>query len=84
MCYEINHLVQEMVRPTKLYWKVEKHMLSYLKGNAQCGLWYRQTEGLKLQGFIDADWVGSPFNKKSTSRGIFNIGLVVVSWYNRK
>jgi len=39
---------------------------------------------VKLQGFIDADWVGSPSDKKSTSGGIFSIESVAVSWYNRK
>eukprot|EP00253_Pinus_taeda_P003815 PITA_03815 len=41
-------------------------------------------EGVKLQGFIDADWAGSPSNRKSTSGGIFNLGSTVVSWYNKK
>ena len=39
---------------------------------------------MKLHGFIDADWVGSPMDKKSTSRGIFSIGSTAVSWYSRK
>ena len=39
---------------------------------------------MKLQGFTDADWAGSPSDQKSTYGGIFNLGLAVVSWYNRK
>eukprot|EP00253_Pinus_taeda_P030565 PITA_30565 len=42
------------------------------------------TEGVKLQGFTDADWAGSPSNRKSTSGGIFSIGSTTFSWYNRK
>jgi len=84
MCYAINHLSQVMVMPTKLYWKVTKHVLRYLRGTNQFGLWYKQTEGVKLQGFTDVDWVGSPSYRKSTSGGIFSIGLATVSWYNRK
>eukprot|EP00253_Pinus_taeda_P027206 PITA_27206 len=46
---------------------------------------YQQlTEGVKLQGFIGADWVRSPSDRKSTSRGIFNLGSAAVSWYSRK
>eukprot|EP00253_Pinus_taeda_P022059 PITA_22059 len=44
----------------------------------------RRTEGVKLQGFTDVDWAGSPSDWKSTSGGIFNLGLAAVSWYNRK
>ena len=69
---------------TKLYWKVGKHVLRYLKGTNQFGLWFRWTEGAKLQDFINADWVGSPSNMKSTSRGIFSIESTTVYWYSRK
>jgi hypothetical protein len=47
-------------------------------------LWYRQMDEVKLHGFTDADWAGSPTDRKSTSGGIFSIGSTVVSWYNRK
>jgi hypothetical protein len=39
---------------------------------------------VKLHGFIDADWVDSPTDRKSTSRGIFSIRSTVVSRYNRR
>jgi hypothetical protein len=39
---------------------------------------------VKLHGFTDADWVGNPMDRKSTSGGIFSIGSTTVSWYNRK
>jgi len=73
-----------MVQLTKLFWKVVKHVLRYLKGTYQYGLWYRRTEGVKLQGFIDVDWAGSPSDWKSTSGGIFNLGSTAVSWYSKK
>eukprot|EP00253_Pinus_taeda_P023400 PITA_23400 len=78
LCYAVNQLSQAMVHPTKLFWKVAKHVLRYLRGTSQYGLWYRQTEGVKLQGFTDADWVGNP------SGEILNLGSAAVSWYNRK
>ena len=84
MCYAINQLSQAMVRPTKMYWKVTKNVLRYLRGTTQFGLWYKWTKGVKLQGFTNADWVGSPSDRKSTSGGIFSIESVAVSWYNRK
>eukprot|EP00253_Pinus_taeda_P016988 PITA_16988 len=80
----VNRLSQAMVQPTKLFWKATKHVLRYLRGTTQYGLWYRWTEGVNLQGFTDADWAGSPLERKSTYGGIFNLGLVAVSWYSRK
>eukprot|EP00253_Pinus_taeda_P007144 PITA_07144 len=65
---------------TKLFWKVEKHVLRYLRGTTQYGLWYRRTKGVKLQGFTYADCAGSPLDRKSTSGGIFNLRSVAISW----
>jgi len=84
LCYAVKQLSQAMVQPTKMFWKAAKHVLRYLKGTSQYGLWYRRTEGVKLYGFTDADWVGSPSDRKSTSGGIFNLGSATVSWYSRK
>ena len=55
MCYAVNQLSQVMVRPTKLYWKAKKHVLRYLRGTTQFGLWYIQTKGVKVQGFTNTD-----------------------------
>jgi hypothetical protein len=82
--YVVNQLSQAMVKPTKLFWKEGKHVPRYLRETYEYGLWYRQTDEVKLHGFIDADWVGSPMDRKSTSGWIFSIISTVVSWYNRK
>jgi hypothetical protein len=82
--YTVNQLSQAMVKPTKLFWKVGKNVLRYLRGTFEYVLWYRQTDEVKLHGFTDADWAGSPMDRKSTSRGIFSIISTVVSWYNKK
>ena len=55
ICFAVNQLSQAMVYPTKLFWKAAKHVLRYLRGTSQYGLCYRQTEGVKLQGFTNAD-----------------------------
>jgi len=73
-----------MVKPTKLYWKATKHALRYLRGTTKFGIWYRQIEGVEMQGFPNVDFVGSPLDMKSTSSKIFSVGLVTISWYNRK
>eukprot|EP00253_Pinus_taeda_P010614 PITA_10614 len=39
---------------------------------------------VKLCAFTDAYWAGIPIDRKSTSRGIFNIKSTAVSWYIRK
>ena len=78
ICYAVNQLIQAMVKPTKLFWKVGKHVLRYLTGTSEYGLWYRQTDEVKLHGFTDADWAGSPTDIKSTSGGVFSIESTTV------
>ena len=73
-----------MVNPTNLFWKAGKHVLRYIRGTSEYGLWYRQKDEVKLHGFTNANWAASPTERKSTSGGIFSIGSTTVSWYNRK
>eukprot|EP00253_Pinus_taeda_P031157 PITA_31157 len=51
LCFAVNPLIQVMVQPTKMFWKAAKHVLRYLRGTSQYGLWYTRIEGVKLQGF---------------------------------
>ena len=73
-----------MVKPTSLFWKGGKHLFKYVRFTTKYGLWYIWTEGVKLQGFIDVDWVGTPSDRKSTSGAIFSIGSTTISSYSRK
>ena len=41
LCFAVNQLSQAMVQPTKLFWKAVKHVIRYLRGTSQYGLWYR-------------------------------------------
>jgi hypothetical protein len=82
--YSVNQLSQATVNPTNIFWKVGKHILRYMRGTYEYGLWYRQTDEVKLHGFTDVDWAGNPTDRKSTSGGIFSIISTVVSWYSRK
>jgi hypothetical protein len=41
ICYAVNQLSQAMVKPTKLFWKASKHVLRYLRGTSEYGLWYK-------------------------------------------
>ena len=84
ICYAVNQLSKAMVKPTKIFLKAGKHVLRYLRGTYEYGLWYRQMNEVKLHGFTDAHWAGIPTDKKSTSGGIFSIGSTTLSWYRKK
>ena len=58
-------------------------MLRYLAGTVEYGLDYSRSDGIKLIGFIDSDWVDSVADQKSTSRCCFSLGSTTVSWFSR-
>jgi hypothetical protein len=39
---------------------------------------------MRLQGYANADWVGSTMDRKSTSGSCFTLGSAMVSWCSRK
>ena len=75
ICYAVNQISQVMVKPTKLFWKVGKHVLRYLRGTYEYRLLYRQMDEVKLHGFMDADWASSPSDRKSTLGGSLALDL---------
>ena len=61
-----------------------KHVLRYLQGKVDYGLKYTQMDGVKLEGYIDADCACSTTDKKSTFACCFSLETGVVSRFSRK
>ena len=59
-------------------------ILKYLKNAPGRGLFYRSSGHLSIEGYIDADWVGSPSNRKSTIGYCTFIGGNLVTWRSKK
>jgi hypothetical protein len=59
-------------------------VLRYLRGTVGYGLRYVSGLDMRLQGYVDADWVGSAVEQKSTSGCCFTLGSAMVSWCSRK
>ena len=84
ICYVGNQLNQFMVKPTKIHQKIVKHVLIYLRGTPNFGLWYSRIDGVTLQEFTDVDSTGSSSNRKSTLGAIFSVASTIISQYSRK
>jgi len=84
ICFAVNQLSQFMMELTRVHWVVGKHVLRYLRGTTNYGLWYRQVDGVRLEGFTYADWATHSIDQKSTSGDVFSIRSAIVSLYNRK
>jgi hypothetical protein len=84
ICFAVNTLSQYMVEPRCVHLMAEKHVMRYLKGTIDCGLIYVSNFEIRLQGYIDSDWVGSVIDRKNTSRCCFSLGSTMISWLSRK
>ena len=84
LSFAVNTLSQFMVEPRRVHWITAKHVLRYIAGTVDYGLYYVRGDGVRLVGYSDSDWVGCASDRKSTSGCCFGLGLAVVSWFNGK
>ena len=78
MCFAVNTLSQYLVQPRRVHLVTAKHVIRYLKGTIDFGLYYDGSHEYKLYGYIDAYWAGSISDRKST------LGRCFCSWFSRK
>ena len=82
--FSINKLCQFMQSPTDLHWKVVKRSLHYIKGTTSFGLSFHSSLDLQLTVYADANWVGCPDDRLSTSGHCIFFGSNLVSWSSNK
>ena len=59
-------------------------ILRYIKGAPGQGLLYEDKGNSQIVGYSDADWAGSPVDRRSTSGYCIFIGGNLVSWKSKK
>ena len=84
ICFAMNTLSQYLVQPRRVHLVAAKHVMRYLKGTIDFGLYYDNSHEYRLYGYTDADWAESISNKKSTSGGCYTLGSAMISWFSRK
>jgi hypothetical protein len=80
ICFAVNTLSQFLVELGHVHLVAAKHVMRYLKGTIDCGLSYDGDHDFTLNGYTDADWAGSVYDRKSTSGCYFSLGSAMISW----
>jgi hypothetical protein len=80
ICFVVNTLSQYLVEPRRFHLVAAEHVMRYLKGKLDYGLYYTIYHDFRLYGYTDSIWVGSASNRKSTSRCCFGLGSSMNSW----
>ena len=72
-----------MHAPNDIHMTTVKRILRFLKRTIKYGLLFRPGP-FSLQAFCDADWVGSPYDRRSTSGFCVFLGPNPISWSSKK
>lgn len=84
LTYAVNQVCQFMHTPRTTYFNVVKTILCYLKGTLDYGIHITKNYSFDISCYSDADWVGCPDNRHSTSGYAIYVGSNLVSWSAKK
>jgi hypothetical protein len=84
---DIAHVVQQvclyMHDPRESHFALIKRILRYIKGTLQFGLSFSRRQSHELVVYSDADWVGCPDTRRSTSMYCVFLGDNLISWSSK-
>ena len=49
-----------------------------------CGILYKTTMPIRLEGYTDIDWAGYKADRRLTSEFVFSLGSGAISWSSKK
>jgi hypothetical protein len=79
LSFVVNKVCQFIQNPTDAHWSAVKRILRYIKGTLDHGLQIQRSTSTMILGFSDADWVGCPDDRRSTSGFAVFLGGNLVS-----
>ncbi|KAL0416667.1 UNVERIFIED_CONTAM: Secreted RxLR effector protein [Sesamum latifolium] len=87
IAFSVNLLARYSSTPTKRHWNDVKHILCYLHGTSDMGLYFERHEDAKatnLVGYSDAGYFSDLHNTISQSGYVFIYGGTAISWRSTK
>ena len=80
IAFSVNLLARYSSTPTLRHWNRVKHLLRYLRGTSDIGLFYSKVPKPELLGYTDAGYLSDPHKARSQSGYVFTSGDTIVSW----
>ena len=78
--YAVNRVCQFLHAPTTSHWSAVKRILRYVCLTASHGLLLQRAPSYEISAFSDADWAGSPDDRRSTGGYAVFLGSNLVAW----
>ena len=82
ICFVVNTLRQYLVKPKQVHLIAAKHVIRYLKGMIDLGVYYGRDHDYRLYGYTDSAWAGSVVDQKNNSYGCYGLGSTMISWFS--
>ena len=82
--FAVNLLARYDSSPTRRHWNGVKHILRYLKGTLDMGLFYPKENKTDLIGYADARFRSDPHVGRSQTGYLFTCGGTAISWRSMK
>ncbi|KAK9065411.1 hypothetical protein SSX86_016794 [Deinandra increscens subsp. villosa] len=82
--FAVNLLARFSSAPTKRHWNGIKHVLRYLPGTVDLGLFYPNDSKEGLVGYADAGYLSDPHKARSQTGYVFMNGGTAISWRSKK
>ena len=82
--FSVNLLARYSSCPTRRHWNGVKHILRYLRGMMDMGLYYPNVPKAELIGYTDAGYLSDPHNARSQTCYLFTCGDTAISWRSTK
>ena len=84
LSYPVQHLSQFLHQPRVPHLRAALHVVKYLQGTVDYGLFYPSMNNLQVKAYSDADWSACQFTSRSLNAYAVFIGDSLVSWKTKK
>ena len=82
--FPVSVVSQFLQSPCDSHWDAVIRIIRYIKGTPGQEVLYENKGHTQIVGYCDADWAGSPVDKRSTSGYCVFIGGNLISWKSKK
>ena len=80
IAFPVNLLARYSFAPTRRHLNGIKHILRYLKGTSNMGLFYSKESKQQLLGYADAGYLSDPHKAQSQTGYVFSCNRAAISW----
>lgn len=84
IAFAVNLLARFSSAPTKRHWNDIKHILRYLRGTEDLGLFFKKNGDMTIIGYADAGYLSDPHKAISQTGYVFLFGGTAISWKSTK